>query len=90
MMRPGPHPIQGREMSVKRWVITTDGSRGLAAISKELAKAGLREITTLDAIGAITGSADPQALVPMRAVRGVSDVSPDFEIDIGPPDADVQ
>jgi hypothetical protein len=69
------------------WIITASGERPLAEVADDLARAGLTVDAVLDAIGIITGSADAAATDALRDVPGVTDVSPDQAIDIGPPDA---
>ncbi len=69
----------------KRWIITTSDERPLKEVSDELAKAGFVVGDVLDAIGSITGTADDEAAGRARSIKGVTDVSPDAPIDIGPP-----
>lgn len=70
-----------------KWVITTSGKRPIAEIAKELKAAGLSGGKVMKEIGVVTGSADRAALDKLRKVSGVTDVAPDEEIDLGPPDA---
>ena len=72
----------------KKWIVTTSGNRSLKDIKKELTDAGFGVDQVLDDIGVITGTADDAER--MRKISGVSDVSPDHEVDIGPPDAPIQ
>jgi hypothetical protein len=69
----------------KTWIITTGGTRSIAAVAKDLAAAGLKGGRVLKEIGSITGSAGEKAVSKLRKVPGVVDVSPDFPVDIGPP-----
>jgi hypothetical protein len=71
----------------KSWVITTSGDRPIAEIAKEVSAAGFKVDQTLDAIGIITGKSDDNAVGKARAVRGVTDVSPEHTVDIGPPNS---
>jgi len=72
----------------KNWVITASEARPLSAIAKDLAKAGLKDIQVLEAIGLVTGSADEAAAAKLRKVEGVKSVEAEVPIDIGPPDSD--
>jgi len=72
----------------KKWIVTTSGSRSLKDIKKELTDAGFGVDQVLEDIGVITGTADDAERA--RKISGVSDVSPDQEVDIGPPDAPIQ
>lgn len=71
----------------KTWVVTTSSDRPMAEIAKELSAAGFKIDQTLDAIGIITGKSDDKGVGKARAVRGVTDVSPDHQVDIGPPNS---
>jgi len=71
----------------KKWIITTSSDRSIHEIAKDLADAGLTGSQVLEAIGSITGSAGDKAVAKLRKVRGVVDVSPDFPVDLGPPDS---
>lgn len=72
----------------KTWIVTTDGSRSLRAVARELEKAGLRAPKLLAAVGCVTGTGDDRVAAALRNVPGVTDVSPDFSIQLGPGDAD--
>lgn len=71
----------------KNWVITASDARPLAAIAEDLAKAGLKSVQVLEAIGLVTGSADEAAADRLREVDGVSAVEAEVPVDIGPPDS---
>lgn len=73
----------------KKWVVTTSGDRSLSDVKKELTEAGFAIDQVLDEIGVITGSAGDDDAERLRSVPGVTDVSPDSPIDIGPPDEPV-
>lgn len=73
----------------KKWIVTMSGDRPISEIKKDLVKTGFTVDQVLDEIGSIIGSADNDAAERIRAIRGVSDVSPDTPINIGPPDAPV-
>jgi hypothetical protein len=42
---------------------------------------------TLDQIGIITGQANDKSVKKLKSIRGVTDVSPDATVDIGPPNS---
>jgi hypothetical protein len=71
--------------AAKTWVVTTSSDRPLAEIAKDLKAAGFKVDQTLDQIGIITGKSDDKAVGKARAVRGVTDVSAEQQVDIGPP-----
>ena len=71
----------------KKWIITTSSDRSIHEIAKDLADAGLTGSQILDAVGCVTGSAGAKVVAKLRKVRGVVDVSPDFPVDLGPPDS---
>lgn len=71
----------------KSWVVTTSGDRAVKDIAKDLRAAGFSVDHVLDEIGAITGAADDRVVEKVRSIKGVTDVSPEGEIDIGPPGA---
>jgi hypothetical protein len=66
-------------------VITVSGDRQIHEVARELKAAGFDVNQVLDTIGVVTGSADATSVARLRSVRGVTDVSPDHEVDIGPP-----
>ncbi len=74
----------------KRWIVTTSGKRSLKEVKKKLTESGFEVEQSLDEIGIITGRSKDDNVDKLRSVDGVADVSPDEQIDIGPPDAPVQ
>ena len=75
-------------MPDKKWIVTTSADRPVKEVAKELEGAGFVVGDLLEEVGTIVGTGDDQAAERVRAVRGVSDVSQDSPIDIGPPDGD--
>lgn len=73
----------------KMWVITTGSDRPIHDIARDLADRGLVGGVILEETGVITGSAAEKVVAKLRKVRGVADVSPDIQVDIGPPDSPV-
>jgi hypothetical protein len=69
----------------KPLVITLSGDRAIHDVANDLRAAGLHVDQVLEAIGSVTGSADPEHVERLRKVKGVADVSHDHSIDIGPP-----
>lgn len=59
----------------------------MAEIAKDLSKAGFVVDQKLEEIGVITGKSDDAAVGKARAIRGVTDVSPETPVDIGPPNS---
>jgi hypothetical protein len=74
----------------KRWIVTTDGKGSLEDVKKNLTKSGFSVDKVLDEIGIITGTSKDDDVERFRKVDGVADVSPDEDVDIGPPDAPIQ
>jgi hypothetical protein len=69
----------------KAWVVTTSSERPIREIAKDLSTVGFEVDRTLDEIGVITGTCDDEAVRKARAVRGVTDVSPEPKVHIAPP-----
>jgi hypothetical protein len=69
------------------WIVTTSGNRAIADIAKDLKAAGVAVQQTLHEVGVLTVKADEKAIGKARSVSGVSDVSPDHPVDIGPPNS---
>ena len=76
---------QATAQSGTTWVVTTSSDRPIGDVAKELSAAGFKVDQKLEAIGVITGTGDQKAVDKARAVRGVSDVSAQPKVDIGPP-----
>lgn len=74
----------------KRWIVTTTGKGSLEDVKKNLTKSGFSVDKVLDEIGVITGTSNDDDVERFRSVDGVADVSPDEDVDIGPPDAPIQ
>lgn len=74
----------------KRWIVTTTGKGSLEDVKKNLTKSGFRVDKVLDEIGVITGTSNDDDVERFRSVDGVADISPDEDVDIGPPDAPIQ
>jgi hypothetical protein len=72
----------------KQWIVTTSGDRPLHDIAKDLKNSGFKVGQILDEIGCITGEGGEAAAERLRDVPGVTDVSANLMVDIGPPDAD--
>ncbi len=72
----------------QKWVVTSSGGRPLKQLSEDLAKLGFQVDNTMDEIGVIAGTADDAVAGKIRGIQGVADVSPDHDVDIGPPDSD--
>jgi hypothetical protein len=70
-------------------VITVSGDRPVHDVAGDLKASGLEAAQVLDAIGVVTGYAAPAHMAKLRKIRGVTDVSLDHPVDIGPPGAPV-
>ena len=74
----------------KKWIVTTSGKGSLSDVKKKLTESGFTVDKVLHEIGVITGSSSDDDVERLRKVDGVTDVSPDENVDIGPPDAPIQ
>jgi len=83
----GRKTAPSRKAAQGAWIVTTSGDRAIADVAKDLKAAGFAVDQTLGEIGIITGKSNAKAITKARAVRGVSDVSPDQPVDIGPPNS---
>ena len=77
----------GTSTGASTWIVTTAGSRPIADVVGELARAGFQIEQVLEFIGSITGKATPEVAAGIKAIRGVADVAADLGFDVGPPDA---
>ena len=71
----------------RRWVVTTSPDHAFGEVTRELANRGFSIEEKMDAIGVVVGSAHDDVAEALKAVKGVTDVSPDTPVDIGPPDS---
>ena len=62
----------------------------VAALAQRLSAIGLEDAVALPSIGVISGVVALDKLPQLRAEPGVKAVELTIEVDIGPPDADVQ
>ncbi|BBI61391.1 hypothetical protein [Vreelandella sulfidaeris] len=74
--------------NIALWIITISGDQSINDIATRLSAEGLTIRDVLEEIGCITGSADDATAERLKKVNGVVDISPDRQIDIGPPGAD--
>ena len=74
----------------KKWIVTTSGKSSLSDVKKRLTESGVAVDQVLDEIGVITGTSSDDNVERLRKVAGVADVSPDEQVDIGPPDSPIQ
>ncbi len=73
----------------KNWIVTIKEEGSLPEVQKQIEEKGFTVDQVLDQIGCLTGSASEEVADQVRKIPEVEDVSPDFSIDIGPPDAPV-
>jgi hypothetical protein len=69
----------------QRWIVTLSGERPLDEVRRELKQAGFNIDNVMESIGVVSGYGPAEAAKKLRTVKGVTDVSPDRSIDIGPP-----
>src|SRR6516225_8767113 len=70
-------------------IVTVSKNHNINNVARDLKAAGLEVEEKLDAVGIVTGKAHAKSVGRLRKVRGVVDVSPDHEVNIGPPDAPI-
>ena len=71
--------------------IGQDGTENLKEIASELQSRGLQIINEpLESLGMISGMADSKSIEQLRKVNGVIAVETAGEVQIAPPDSDVQ
>lgn len=75
-------------MASKKWIITTTGKDKLADIQKELKDSGFTVNEVMHEIGIISGTASDDVADKLRKIAGITDVSPDGDINIGKPGDD--
>lgn len=68
----------------RKWIVTLSGERPLADLKPELKAAGAKVGEAMDEIGVVSVECAEGAARKLRGIKGVSDVSPDHPIDIGP------
>lgn len=71
--------------NIALWIITISDDQSISDIATRLSAEGLTIRDVLEEIGCITGSADDDTAERLKKVNGVVDISPDWQIDIGPP-----
>ena len=69
----------------KKWIVTATDKNALADVTNKLTENGFVVDEVLEEVCCITGSANEDTVSRLRNIPGVADVSPDQEIDIGPP-----
>lgn len=67
------------------WIITLDASHPIDSVVSELTKIGLVVGQVLASVGVVVARGSSRQANLAREIRGVSDVSIDQPIDIGPP-----
>ncbi|SNY95891.1 hypothetical protein [Halomonas sp. hl-4] len=67
------------------WIITISNDQSINDIAARLSEEGLTVKEILEEIGCITGSADEITAERLKRVKGVVDIAPDMQIDVGPP-----
>ncbi|MFE9323532.1 hypothetical protein ACFYOW_21465 [Nocardia sp. NPDC006982] len=73
---------------VKKWIVTTTApDRPISEIVDELTAAGFTTDKILEELGVVTGDAGDDTAQRLRTIPGVTDVSLDSSVDIGPPDS---
>jgi len=71
----------------KKWIVTATDKSTLGDVKKKLTENGFVVDQVMEEIGCITGSANEDVAKRLRTIAGIADVSPEGDINIGPPDA---
>jgi precorrin-6B methylase 2 len=74
--------------NIELWIITISNDQSIREIATRLSAEGLTIKDILEEIGCITGSADIATADRLKKIKGVVDIAPDVEIQMGPPDAE--
>lgn len=74
--------------TIALWIVTISEDQSINEIASRLSDEGLAIRDVLEEIGCITGSADDVTAERLKKVKGVVDIAPDMQLDIGPPGAD--
>jgi len=75
--------------STPLWTVTIAPGTSIHEVAASLRDSGLTITDVFDAIGVINGHASNATLPKLQGVSGVVDVSPNLDINIGPPDAPI-
>ncbi len=73
----------------KQWIVVTSGDRPLDEVAKALEKKGFTIDSKLEAIGQLIGSATEAERKDAKSIKGITDIQASFDVNIGPPDAEV-
>lgn len=68
-------------------VVTLSGAHPASEVADHLKQHGFQVNNVLESIGVITGTGNVNELASWKAHPGISDISEDHTIDIGPPEA---
>ena len=77
-------------MATKQYVVTLTPGSDAQRTASELRNRGLTVDNVMDEIGIISGAADDAAIASLRQAAGVLDVKESGEVQLPPPDSDVQ
>lgn len=73
-------------------VISVDNSHisQLSEMAKQLSSKGLKDVQELKEIGIISGKCDPKTLKKLQGIAGVSAIELSGNMQIAPPESDIQ
>ncbi|RUR28913.1 hypothetical protein ELY33_13320 [Vreelandella andesensis] len=71
--------------NIELWIVTVSSDQSINEIANRLSAEGLTIRDVLEEIGCITGSADNVTVERLKEIKGVVDITPDIQIDMGPP-----
>lgn len=70
--------------------VSEDYLNRMSEIVQTLESIGMTNIQSMEAVGVITGSLDDSKVSDLSSVEGVAQVKPSREIQISPPDSELQ
>jgi hypothetical protein len=73
--------------AAKNWIITVSGERPIHVVADDLVGAGFEVRSVLPFVGSIVVSGTENLVERLRSISGVSDIAPEYPIEIGPPGA---
>jgi hypothetical protein len=73
----------------KTWIVTISGERPIQAVTNDLKNAGLDVHDILPYVGGVVGYASDHVAKRLKTISGVSDVSVEHTVEIGPPGAEI-
>ncbi|TVP46641.1 MAG: hypothetical protein EA345_12455 [Halomonas sp.] len=71
--------------NIELWIVTVSSDQPIREMATHLSAEGLAVKDVLEEVGCITGSADTATADRLKKIKGVLDIAPDIQINMGPP-----